>query len=291
MASAYVELTARSNFSFLQAASSPEALVERAADLGYDTVAITDRDGLYGAVRAFEAAKARGVRLVLGCEITILDAHPAGALGGTKAPFFPLTVLVENHAGYTNLCRILTLSHAPWQKGKPRESEPGRPRNVYAGIALADVCAHAEGLWALVHLSARTEDKAGAGMSDDDRVRIVQSAFGDRASIAVHRHLVGDDRERARRALDLEKKCGVPIVATNLVRFASPDDKPMHDVVHCIRESLTLDKAGRALAPNAEACLKSEDDMKRLFLRLPRAIERSRQIADACTFQLSELKY
>ncbi|MGH7284742.1 MAG: PHP domain-containing protein, partial [Polyangiaceae bacterium] len=263
MPSAYVELTARSNFSFLQAASSPEALVERAADLGYDTVAITDRDGLYGAVRAYEAAKSRGVRLVLGCEITI----------GTKAPFFQLTVLVENHAGYTNLCRILTLSHAPWQKGKPRESEPGRPRNVYAGIDLRDVCAHAEGLWALIHLDARREDEIGPEVSDDDRVRLVKSAFGDRASIAMHRHLVGDDRERARRALDLEKKYDVPIVATNLVRFASPDDKPMHDVVHCIREGITLDKAGRALAPNAEACLKSEDDMKRLFLRLPRALE------------------
>ena len=281
MASAYVELTARSNFSFLQGASSPEALVERAADLGYDTVAITDRDGLYGAVRAYEAAKSRGVRLVLGCELTI----------GTKAPFFPLTVLVENHAGYTNLCRILTHSHAPWEKGKPRESEPGRPRNVYAGIDLHEVCRHAEGLWALVHLDAKGEDDLDPLMSDEERVRIVRDAFGDRASIAVHRHLVGDDRERARRALDLEKKYDVPIVATNLVCYASPDDKPMLDVVHCVREGVTLDKAGRALAPNAEACLKSEDDMKRLFLRLPRALERSRRIADACTFQLSELKY
>ena len=281
MASAYVELTARSNFSFLQGASSPEALALRAADLGYDTVAITDRDGLYGAVRAYEAAKSHGVRLVLGCELTI----------GTKAPFFPLTVLVENHAGYTNLCRILTLSHAPWEKGKPRESEPGRPRNVYAGIDLHEVCRHVEGLWALIHLDAKDESGTTPHISDDERVRIVRDAFGDRASIAVHRHLVGDDRERARRALDLEKKYDVPIVATNLVRFASPDDKPMLDVVHCIREGVTLDKAGRALAPNAEACLKSEDDMKRLFLRLPRAIERSRQIADACTFQLSELKY
>src|SRR5450432_2868463 len=139
MTNAYVELTASSNFSFLMGASAPDRIVARAAELGYDAVAITDRDGLYGAVRAFDEAKNRGIKLIVGCELTI----------GIKAPFSALTVLVENHAGYTNLCRILTKSHAPWVKSKSKESEIGRPRNVYAGIAIEDVCANAEGLWAL----------------------------------------------------------------------------------------------------------------------------------------------
>ncbi|MEO8877428.1 MAG: error-prone DNA polymerase [Polyangiaceae bacterium] len=267
----YVELTTSSNFSFLQGASAPDRLVARAAELGYSTVAITDRDGLYGAVRAFDEAKTRGIKLIVGAELTI----------GVKAPFSSLTVLCENHAGYTNLCRILTKSHAPWNKSKAKESEPGRPRNVYAGIAIEDVCAHSEGLFALVHLDHDAELV----------LPLVKEAFGDRASIALTRHLVGDDRERAKRALEAEKKYGIPIVAVNRVRYADADDKPLLDVVHCIREGLTIDRAGRSLQPNAEARLKSSSDMKELFSSLPSAITRTRQIADACTFRLDELKY
>jgi error-prone DNA polymerase len=266
----YVELTASSNFSFLQGASAPDRIVARAAELGHDAVAITDRDGLYGAVRAFDEAKARGMKLIVGCELTI----------GMKPPFSSLTVLCENHAGYTNLCRILTKSHAPWDKRKPKESVPGRPRNVYAGISIEDVCANADGLWALVHLE-----------KTDTLLFKIKEAFGARASIALTRHLVASDRARVRRALEAEKKYGVPIVAVNRVRYADAADKPLLDVMHCIREGLTIDRAGRSLSPNSEACLKSEDDMKRLFSRLPRAITRTREIADACTFRLDELKY
>jgi len=275
MISEYVELTASSNFSFLQGASAPDRLVARAAELGYDSVAITDRDGLYGAVRAFDEAKSRGIKLIVGCELTVCTN------GTLKAPFSTLTVLVQNHAGYTNLCRILTKSHAPWNKGKPKESEVGRPRNVYAGIAIEDVCANAEGLWALVHLDRDSENG----------LPLVKAAFGDRASIALTRHLVGEDRAHARRALEAEKKYGVPIVAVNRVRYADAEDKPLLDVAHCIREGVTIDHAGRSLSPNAEACLKSSEDMKQLFSSLPRAITRTRVIAEACTFRLDELKY
>src|ERR1700689_3236754 len=119
----YVELGARSNYSFLQAGSSPERLVERAAELGYDAIGIADRDGLYGIVRAHEEAEKLGLRLIIGCELTI-DA-PFSA-----SPRPTLLVFVESHAGYTNLCRILTKSHARYTKGKARVDE-GVPRNCH----------------------------------------------------------------------------------------------------------------------------------------------------------------
>src|SRR5262245_55773258 len=108
-AASFVELTVRSNFSFLQAGSPPEALVRRAVELGYDAMAITDRDGLYGVVRAMEEADRLGLRLIVGSEVTFLrrpDFCPE-----SREACATLTVLIENLAGYGNLCRILTASH------------------------------------------------------------------------------------------------------------------------------------------------------------------------------------
>src|SRR5215467_4162152 len=118
----YVELWARSSFSFLQAASLPEELIRVGAELGHGAIGICDRDGLYGIVRGWEECKRTGVRLVVGAEITLSEG--------------PTVLLhVSNHAGYSNLCRILTESHRLHPKGKPRDEE-GVPRNLYAGLAV-----------------------------------------------------------------------------------------------------------------------------------------------------------
>jgi error-prone DNA polymerase len=267
----YVELTARSTFSFLRGATPPEALVQRAAELGYDAIAITDCDGLYGAVRAHEEAVKHGVRLVVGCELTI----------GTSAPFATLTVHVENHTGYTNLCHILTESHRHQKKGKPPKRADGAPRNHHsgAGVSLEYVCSHADGLWALAHVES--------GVS----LPMLKRAFGERLSIAVHRHLDGEDRDRIGAAVAASRAHDVPISATNAVRYAERESKPVYDVIHCIREGITLDRAGRALSPNAEAYLKSRVETGRLFADHPEWLARSRTIADACRFHLKELRY
>src|SRR5262249_18287519 len=158
----YVELEARSCFSFLQAASPPEELVQRAAELGYDAIAIVDRDGLYGMVRAHEEAVKQGVRLVVGCELTL----------DTDAPS-TVAVLPQNHVGYTNLCRVLTESHARHPKGKPRKPEEGVPRNCFAGVPLETVCAHAAGLYCIAH------------EQDEIAVAKLKAAFGDRLSLGI----------------------------------------------------------------------------------------------------------
>ncbi len=268
--SPYVELTARSNFSFLRGASSPVAMVERAADLGYDAVAITDCDGLYGSVRAHQEAESQGVRLVLGCELTVRLSPPHGTL----------TVHVENHAGYTNLCRILTKSHELHPKGDARVSRPGVARNLYAGIPLDYVLPRTEGLWALAH-----------GDLEEGEIAALKGAFGDRLSLAVHRHFDGRDPALLARAGSIAASLDIPICATNSVRYALCADKPILDVLHCIREGTTLDEVGRAVACNAEAYLRSPAEMTRIFSDHPDWIARSRHIADACTFHLKQLQY
>ena len=278
--SKYVELTARTNFSFLAGATPPELMVFRAAELGYDAIAITDRDGLYGIVRAQEEGERQNVRVIVGCELTLEQE-------GLDIPDVPgkpttLTVLVENHAGYTNLCKILTESHKRHPKSHPLKraenlDEDELPRNTFAGLPLAYVCAHSAGLWALADATLPMGD--------------LQRAFGHRLSIAVHLHKDGEDRVRVTRALDAARIHGVALCATNRVLFAKPADKPILDVLHCIREGKTLDEAGRELLPNTEGHLKSEEEILRLFSLHPDWIARTRSIADRCRFSIKELSY
>jgi error-prone DNA polymerase len=308
--SRYVELTARTCFSFLSGATPPEDMILRAAELGYDTIAITDRDGLYGIVRAWEAADKHGVRVIVGCELTL---EREGLEGVPDVPGKPttLTVLVEDHTGYTNLCKILTESHRrhpksswgsastgsiddgvspePPRRRAERLDEDDLPRNTFAGVPLSFVCAHAEGLWALADAALfvtggeeATPIAAGGALA---------RAFGPRLSVMVHLHKDGEDRARVSRALAAGRIFGLPICATNRVLYARPSEKPILDVLHCIREGKTLDEAGRELAPNAEAHLKSEEEMTRLFSIHPEWVARSRFIADRCRFSMKELAY
>ncbi len=266
----YVELAARSCFSFLQAASSPQELVKCARELGYDAIGIADRDGLYGMVRAQEEATKQNVKLVVGCELTT-NAVP---------PHASVTVHVVDHAGYTNLCRILTESHRLHPKGEPRKPEEGVPRNCFAGVPIPFVCEHTEGLYCAAHDDVTDADLA-----------LLRDAFGPRLSLALHRHSDGGDHVRTRRAVRRALDFGVPVLATNAVRYAHRESKPLYDVLHCIRENVTLDSAGRALSPNAEAFLKSPGDMQALFADRPEWLARSRVIADDCSFELKKLGY
>ncbi len=287
----FVHMAVRSNFSFLQGASPPAALVARGVELGYDVMAITDRDGLYGVVRAYEEAKKHGLRLVLGCELT-LDPEiesPLTRFSAASPPRPTLLVHIANQTGYTNLCKILTRSHERHPKGKARDPREGVPKNCFAGIPFSFVAAHAEGLWATLPLA---HDSTPVTHLHEQ----LREAFGERASLGVHRHFEGGDRGRIEAVVAASRRYGVPIVATNAVLYAHRRDKKVLDVLHCIREGMTLDQAGRSLTPNAEAHLKSEPEVRRLFSQLSHLkyeawLARSREIADACTFDLKELRY
>jgi error-prone DNA polymerase len=281
----YVELCARTNFSFLSGATPPEYMVFRAAELGYDAIGITDRDGLYGIVRACEEAVKHGIRVIAGCELTL---ERAGIEGLPEIPGKPntITVLVENHDGYTNLCRILSESHRRHPKNIPLKrkeelEEEDLPKNTWAGIPLSYINEHSAGLWALVD-AAILEEPAG---------REAIKAFGNRLSIAVHLHKDGEDRARVSRAETVARTFGLPICATNRVLYARPQDKPLLDVLYCIREGKTLEEGGRELRPNVEAHLKSEEEMTKLFSLHPEWMARARFIADRCRFSIKELKY
>jgi error-prone DNA polymerase len=242
--------------------------MQRAAELGYDAIGVADCDGLYGMVRALEAAEEAGVRLVVGSEVAIDGPQPGRAW-----------LHVASIEGYRNLCRILTESHARYPKGQARKPESLVARNQFAGIPVDRICALAGGLWCLC-------PPDGTG-----NARQLADAFGERFSVLAWRHLDGEDGARLARAEAMARSLGADVCATNRVLYANRREKPVFDVLHCIREGISLDEAGRALVPNTEAHLKSRAEMARVFAERPAWLERSGEVADACRFSLRELKY
>jgi error-prone DNA polymerase len=257
----YTELRCRSAFSFLAGASLPEDLITRAAALGYDAIALADRGGVSGAPRFFQAARTAGVRPIVGAEVDV-----------TGAGF--LYLLVESRAGYRNLCRLLTAGAL------------GRPKGA-AQVSWDQVEEHAAGLFCL----AGGEEGLLAGADAAPHLDRLIGLFGNRLAVDVQRHRDRDGARFARRLGDLAAAHRVPVVATNDARHASPAERPLLDVLTCIRLGTTLDAAGRRLLPNAERHLRPASEMAALFRDRPDAIRQSRRIAERCAFTLADLGY
>ncbi len=259
----YAELCCKSNFSFLRGASHPEELAERAAELGYAAIALTDRNTLAGVVRMHCAAKACNIKLIVGTEITPVDA-PAIVLYAT------------GRASYSRLARLITAGRLRSPKGS-------------CAVTLDDIGGGARGLIAAVPDSACRLDESVEECAS--ALRCYRDIFDDRLYLAVSVHGGPDDDRHLARMDALARATGAAMIATNDVHYHEPKRRFLQDVLTCIRERCTLAEAGRRLFANAERHLKSIEEMQRLFVDYPRALERTVQIADRCTFSLDELRY
>ena len=263
----YVELHAASAFSFLDGASLPEALIERAAALGYPALALLDRDGVYGAPRFHLAARRAGIKAIIGAELTIAI--------GTAASIVRVPVLVESREGYRNLCRLVTRMKLRAPKGE-------------GALALEELDGHVGGLIALVGRSALSGPRFGVGGLFD---RIVYTFGARNVCVELQRHLLRDEEADNHALIDLASAFHLPVIATNGVRFAEPANRPLYDVLTCIRHKTTLDRAGRRLAWNAERYLKGPEAMARLFSDLPAAVAATRDLADRLQYTMADLGY
>jgi len=265
----YLELHTASAFSFLAGASLPETLVTRAAALGYPAIALLDRDGVYGAPQLYRAAKAAGLRAIVGAELTITHTSTSAP------PTWTLPVLVASVEGYRNLCRLITRAKSKAAKGESL-------------LTLADLDGHCGGLIALAGRPALVAEQHGVGGLVDQIVGI----FGrDRVWIELQRHLRRDEEAANASLLDLAAAFRVPVMASNGVRFAAPEDRPIFDVLTCLRHKTTLAQAGRRLSVNAERYLKPPEVMARLFSDLPQALAGTEALAERLEFTLMNLGY
>jgi error-prone DNA polymerase len=282
----YVELHAASAFSFLDGASLPEDLVEEAVRREIPAVALVDRNGVYGAARFYKAAKAAGVRAIVGAEVTLAPltppSPPAGGRGVMSAtPPSRLTLLVENRAGYKNLCRLLTAGAL----GKPKGD---------ASVTLDQVAAHAEGLHVLTGGAEGPVARALAeGGTDAARglVERLSAIFPGRLHVELQRHRLREEEHRNQALVELARRLRLPLVASNGVRYARAKDKQLHDVLTATRHHVPLDAAGRLLAAERERHFKGSSEMRELFADLPEAVNAAGELAARLDFTLADLGY
>jgi error-prone DNA polymerase len=254
----YAELQCSSYFSFLRGVSSCDELFAQAAHLGIEALAITDRNSLAGIVRAHEAAKMHGVRLIVGCRLDLVD--------GMSLLAYP-----ADRPAYSRLCRLLSLGKARAGKAK-------------CLLHWDDVVAYGEGMIAVL-LPDEADDECAL------RLRRLAQAFGNRAYLALTPRRRPGDAKRLHELSNLAVRAGVPTIATNDVLYHDPSRRILQDVVTCIRHGCTIDDLGFKRERYADRYLKPPEEMARLFRRHPEAVTRILDIADRCRFSLDELAY
>jgi error-prone DNA polymerase len=254
----YAELQVTSHFSFLRGVSSAEELFATAAIVGIKAIAVVDRNSLAGIVRAYEASRVTGVRLIVGCRLDLED-------------FPSVLVYPTDRASYGRLCRLLTVGKARAGKGK-------------CSLFIDDVAAWGEGLVAVL-VTDKPSDRL------PDHLQRVKAIFGDRVYCALTRRFRPDDAAHLHDIATMAWQARVPTVVTGDVLYHEPGRRMLQDVVTCIRLKTTIDKAGFLKEKHADRFLKQPAEMERLFRRYPEAVARTLEIAERCRFSLEELTY
>ncbi|HEV2128155.1 MAG TPA: DNA polymerase III subunit alpha [Thermomicrobiales bacterium] len=275
----YTELHLHTSFSFLDGASQPDELVRRAQEFGYTALAITDHDGLHGALEFAQLAEEAGIQPITGAEITLADGSH-------------LTLLAETPTGYANLCRVLTHLHhgrhpAPVALSDDPEPSPGNP-------PLGD---YAEGI---ILLTGCRKGQLSRVVGDNNMRAAIQildqyiAWFGhDNVFVELQQNEVFGDTVRIRALVDLANAIGLGCVATGNVHYHTAVRHRLQDVLVAIRNHTTLDGCHRERRPNARFALPTHMEMERRFAEWPEAIANTQVIAERCeAFRITrDLKY
>jgi error-prone DNA polymerase len=267
----YIELHARSAFSFLEGSSLPEDLMLTCARLNMPAMALLDTNGVYGAPRFHLAAKKIGIKAHIGAEVT-------ASLHGK----FRLPLLVFSRAGYQNLCRLITKMKLRAKKGegavRPEELEE-----------------HAEGL---VCLTGGADGPLAAALhhggieAASKQIEQLIGLFGhNNVYIELQRHFHREEETRNRAAIAIAQSLNLPLLATNGVCYAAAKNRELCDAFTAIRHHRTLSTAGRLLSRNSERDLKSPQEMEQLFADLPEAIANTVELSSRLEFALNDLGY
>jgi error-prone DNA polymerase len=261
----YSELQVTTNFSFLRGGSHPEEIIDRAVELGYRHIAITDRNTLAGIVRAHAAAKGQDIRLIPACRIDLLD--------GPNLLAYP-----TNKEDYSQLSSLLTTGNLRAEKGE-------------CHLYKKDVYQYAGGIKFIIVPPPSLNQRFGLEPDFSQSVEEYREMLGGNLYLGAVFSYSGDDHKRLHQLSRLGHRLNIPLVAINDVHYHTPDRRELQDILTCIREKCTIQTAGLRLHANAERYLKPMDEMKRLFRDYPDAISRVREIVEACQFSLDQLSY
>ncbi|MGV2123951.1 error-prone DNA polymerase [Agrobacterium vitis] len=254
----YAELQVTTHFSFLRGASSAIELFETAKSLGIDAIGVVDRNSLAGIVRALEASRATGVRLVVGCRLDLQDG-------------MSILVYPTHRTAYSRLTRLITL-------GK------GRGGKDNCILMLDDIAQYGEGLLGIL-VPDLADDTCAV------QLRKMAEVFGDLAYLSLCLRRRPNDQLRLHELSNMATRFKVKTVVTNDVLFHEPGRRQLQDIVTCIRNNTTIDTVGFERERHADRYLKPPEEMERLFPRYRQALRRTMEIVDRCKFSLEELTY
>jgi error-prone DNA polymerase len=257
--SAYAELAVTTNFSFLRGASHPQEMVARAEELGLTAIGIADRNSFAGVVRAYDEARKRNIKLLVGTRLVTIDGFAVIA--------YPI-----DRPAYGRLCRLLTNGNRKAKKGE-------------CHLSFDDILEASAGQIFI----ALPENEWSDAFAERLKT-LAQAALGRTFLAGTHYHR-GNEPRRLALLNELGERSGAPLVAVNDVYYHAPERRPLADVLTCVREKCTLAEAGFRLTINAERHIKPPEEMARLFKNFPDAITRTTEIAEACTFSLEDLRY
>ena len=286
----YVELHAASAFSFLEGASLPEVLIDRAAEIGMPAMALLDRNGLYGAVRFHTMARKKSVRAHIGAEVAVSGfgcrLRPASWLPQQQRDEpVRLPLLCTSREGYQNLCQLITTM------------KMGTSTKCEGTAALPEVGAFSRGLVCLTGGEegplAAALDRGGETEGRKVVERLVGLFGGEQVYLELQRHGEREEEWRNQCALRIAESLRLPVIATNGVRYATLYEREVMDVFTCIRHGnhTSLQTAGRLLQPNSCRHLRSAKEMVRLFRDLPEAVAHTKELSNRLVFELDDLGY
>jgi error-prone DNA polymerase len=288
---AYAELHCHSAYSFLDGVSLPQELAQRAGELGYTTLALTDHNSVSGSMELAEVAAGHGVRAIHGAEIDLAIDPPDGAggasgtgavdvAGGGRARTRHITLLVRDERGWSNLCRIITLAHARTREGSARR-ELGE-----AWVGLRDVVEHAEGLVCMTGCAGRSA--VGAGVRDEPTARWLLDAFGPQdLYVELQRPYARHDRARNRALAALARRLGIRCVATGDVHVHARVRAELQDAFVALRHRTTLDASEPLRRGNHSHVMCSPQGMASRFTDHPDAVTETLALAERLTFDLT----
>jgi error-prone DNA polymerase len=323
--STYAELAATTNFSFLRGASHPEEIVACADELGLTAIGIADRNSFAGVVRAYDEAKKRKIKLLVGVRLVTTDGFEALTYPTDRAAYGRLCRLItagnlkakksECHLSFAEIINaaegqifialpppalfsdsshsdIVQKITSPWRGEDDAPTDParsGRPDDKFRAAGGGDAASRP-------HIPPRplrgrpSPTRGGSGGFTKRLSTLAAIAPGRTFLAGVHYHR-GDEPRRLGLLAELGARCGAPLIAVNDVLYHAPERRPLLDVVTCIREKCTIADAGLQLSVNAERHLKAPGEMARLFAAFPDAIDRTLAIVRSCRFSLGELNY
>jgi len=269
----YVELHARSAFSFLEGGSLPEALASFCAARDIPAMALLDRNGVYGSPRFHMSAVKAGIKGHVGAEVAVTDKN-----GVTN---FPL--LCESQLGYQNLCRLLTRTKLRVPKHSPSSAQFSELEEYAPGLVCLTGDEHGPLAAALLY--------GGKDAAHDLLSRLVSTFGRENVYVELQRHFDRAQEARNQAAIALAREMHLPLLATNGVCYATPQEREVLDVFTCIKDKKQLTTAGRMLGKNAERYIRTPEEMSRLFADLPDAIANSVDLSARLAFTLKDLGY